>query len=125
MSIDKRLTREYILQLEAGRELDAVVAERVMGWEWIIPKPTKNWISIPYAWDREKNEPHHDWYPSTDISAAWEVIGMIQKIGLSWSIKMPTVHPHEAFVTIGNKVVVETNIPCGICKAALLAVIET
>ena len=29
------LTREQILKMEAGPELDALVAERVMGWGWV------------------------------------------------------------------------------------------
>lgn len=77
--------------MKAGRELDALIAEKVMGWKAIphpcpetlfpgvVPKPS--WF--PPGFDYEKNKhlyatglangvafPHY----STDIAAAWEVL---------------------------------------------------
>jgi len=60
--------------MKAGRELDALVAEKVMGWE----------LHYPYAHDVENNV-NYDladtkiafvkrFNPSTDIAAAWQVV---------------------------------------------------
>lgn len=46
------LTREQILSMPAGRELDALVAKEVF----------------------KVDNPDHRWSPSTDIAAAWEVV---------------------------------------------------
>lgn len=80
-----------------GRELDALVAERVMGWGWQASyKSGKRWFAPPeHCGDlgsehpaTMKEEPEHPWwltaepteniwvvpYYSTDISAAWTVL---------------------------------------------------
>lgn len=76
--------------MKAGRELDALVAEKVMGgyvdnpdamadkgeiWYWLHPKdgvlcgmPYK--VGVMKRWDHQ----WHKWKPSTDIAAAWQVV---------------------------------------------------
>ena len=61
----------------AGRELDALVAEKVMGWERIVMKDKPGAVSWPHppkGFDVNHNRwsiiPHY----STDIAAAWEVV---------------------------------------------------
>lgn len=56
------MTRDEILKLEAGSELDALVAEKVK--EWTIPGGFALWID---------NNTTRVFRPSTDIAAAWEV----------------------------------------------------
>ena len=58
--------------MKAGRELDALVAEKVMGWTWDgktawSPTGSRLWMvrKDPYWWLP---------YYSTDIAAAWEVV---------------------------------------------------
>ena len=72
-------------KLEAGRELDALVAEKVMGWTWCAgPRPfdgmIMRWLFAP---GKEKlslakgNEPMGSLsmpHYSTDVAAAWEVV---------------------------------------------------
>lgn len=60
--------------MQPGRELDALIAERVMGWRNI---PT---ASVPdRPWIDEHGMGFQDLKPySTDISAAWEVV---EKLG--------------------------------------------
>ena len=76
------MTRDEILAMEAGRELDALVAERVMGWhqEYII---SINNEETPIANTPEFMFPPdtHDFDDiervpaySTDIAAAWLVV---------------------------------------------------
>ena len=58
------MTREEILNMPAGREMDALVAEFVMGW---LPNPGP-------ALPKDKIVPNF----SIDIAAAWEVVKYIQ-----------------------------------------------
>ena len=30
------MTKEEIMKLEVGREMDALVAEKIIGWKWFI-----------------------------------------------------------------------------------------
>lgn len=65
--MSEQLTREQVLSMDAGRELDALVAEKVMGLTNL------HWMSgqLHYGAEHEMNLlPDY----STDISAAWEVV---------------------------------------------------
>lgn len=80
------LTYEDILNMPAGKEMDALVAEKVMGWRvtyhdhkngrdsdysWISAEDSNgNWFIIkPSKWQDDWGK----WSPSTDIATAWEV----------------------------------------------------
>ena len=95
-----------------GRELDALVAEKVMGWRWfrflnncyLVPPPNTATGFDPARvlrhWDGEGKggTPDLEWttltsYPnfrlshySTDIAAAWEVVLKLADRGLQWSV---------------------------------------
>jgi len=65
-------------KLEAGRELDALVAEKVMGWRedayhyWGAPGSSSTlWV---VAGSTEDHHGNTVWSPSTDIVAAWKVL---------------------------------------------------
>lgn len=62
--------------LKPGRELDALIAEKVMGWK---PPEFIDGVSLERRWKNDRGE--FDSLPrySTDIAAAWEVV---EKIGL-------------------------------------------
>ena len=73
------MTRDEILKLEAGRELDALVAEQVMGFVDLGPlqladlryqKPTTDGVVVL------GRLPNY----STDIAAAWQVVEKISKL---------------------------------------------
>ena len=78
------MTREEIGKLEAGRELDALVAEKVMGWRLLDPPQADQpsywatWVMLPHR------EAAKDWSPSTNIAAAWEVVERLRANGYSW-----------------------------------------
>lgn len=64
--------------LEAGRELDALVAERVMGW---LPhfRNTAHWVDAEIAdtvgsLDYRVRGIVGEWSPSKDIAVAWQVV---------------------------------------------------
>lgn len=113
-----------VLGMNAGRELDAMVAEKVFGWEpavnpwgdgrnigWNLPPCIPNELERR-TWSRDPL-PY-----STDISAAWQVvekIGLgIQPCGDGWVCGIP-----------GNRSkpsVLGASAPLAICLAAMKAV---
>jgi len=127
------MTREEILSTEAGREMDALIAEKVMGEKQPIYvhefhidpiySEGHNWFCYPsfYEGDICKWEPRNF---STDISAAWEVADWLRNYwgtfeliaGLSWHC-WSELKDAKIWGT-GNTA------PLAICRAALLAVME-
>jgi hypothetical protein len=64
--------------MTAGPELDALIAEQVMGW-------TKRELTDPitgpeWYWCGPKGQLHHvlAWRPSTDIRCAWKVVEQLR-----------------------------------------------
>jgi hypothetical protein len=109
----EQLTREKILAMEPGRELDALVAEKIFG--------VKN--------------PDLRWSPSTNISAAWEVVEKMSKTYFSemamteledgawgWMARFILVL-NEPYTVNGYRATAKTASEA-ICKAALLAVMD-
>jgi len=87
-------------EMEAGRELDALVAEKVMGWEY---------------------EARSLFRPSQDIAAAWEVVEKLKMCcGYSHGRGDPfAMLECEKFSTL---VVCADTVSLAICRAALKAV---
>jgi hypothetical protein len=128
-------------QLEAGRELDALVAEKVMGWPHITDddpyRHYKSYGGVIVNGDAEiirRGVIGEPWKPSTDIAAAWEVFShhclTSQVIG-SWvhdSNERPELPQNdmgyaiEWFCTSRGDPVVGLSAPHAICLAALKAV---
>lgn len=117
-------------EMQAGREMDALVAERVMGWDRDVmgclgaPKGAKeydtqchSWIG---AWDENGNPnflPHY----STDIAAAWQVVEWMKDwnftldwLGSDWQAMFQTEDDGEFFVNADTALL-------AICRAALKA----
>ena len=62
--------------MEPGPELDALVAEKVMGWG----RSERSW------WVTHKGaELCYSWSPSTNIAHAWEVV---ERFGPEWSVEI-------------------------------------
>jgi hypothetical protein len=123
--------------LGPGREMDALVAEKVMGW------PLQS--SAPYTWPHVtlNVDPTHDclwlfrmadkgthytqehWSPSTSISAAWEVVekfdsfsivhnAFYKKLGEEFIVCELTKYEPEAYAEARANTA-----PLAICRAAL------
>lgn len=122
------LTREQIIEKWRGMarwERDEWVAETVMRWEWYIPdndEPT-GWYSIDTECYTGKAE---DWSPTTDISAAWEVVEELRK---DWLVELHDTGPFgwkielfsdTRYRTDMNGVIVR-KVEEAICLAALIA----
>ena len=94
------MNAEDIDNMPAGREMDALVAEKVIGWIWCAGpdtfkpgRPWRSWLSEPDTrlptwdgltgmpvdglFDEESNVQHY----STDIAAAWLIVEKMQQQG--------------------------------------------
>jgi hypothetical protein len=135
------MTRDEILNMEAGRDMDALVAEKAMGWTRCrIPTQSKDdplprgWnIGKGSGWEAKNCTPQF----STDIAAAWRVVlHEMNKGSCPNLVNDDNGHWALSFVGVNN-------IPCttqtsfvddprlwcdtaslAICRAALLATME-
>ena len=125
-------------KMEAGPEMDALVAERVMVWtkidtwhgeplaegwngfwdgEWIV------WTERPLSDEEDQSKP---WTPSTDISAAWPVVEKLQSMEITirfhpqhrgpWKVTLFGLDGDLTFITE-----FADTAPLAICRAALKA----
>jgi hypothetical protein len=72
---------EEVYAVKAGRELDALVAEKVMGWEPVNDPDTGLWWRVPKGGYNPSGFQSEDAPPaySTDIAAAWQVVEKITR----------------------------------------------
>jgi len=118
-------------ELEAGRELDALVAEKVMKCK----TATKEWNGVLHPFcccDGSDHEQRCTYVPgmlayySTDIAAAWEVVERFDNFSLSRAWSMNGQKVGVACWLAGGFVDLAATAPLAICRAALKAVgVET
>jgi hypothetical protein len=142
------MTREEILKLEAGQEMDDLVAEKIMGWHkgtYIFPsgktigEDNKDWLDAEgrymhrvkiedgfYEDDEDFNLIY--WHPSESIMWALEVIEKMEEKVLNFSLEsvVPNSDPPVYAAEFGGSKFHkwEFTIPLAICRAALLASME-
>jgi hypothetical protein len=144
------MTREEILAMPADRELDALVAEKVMGLtgyefddtHWYCPT-CKAWVHPAQVTFHEVHERCQtpvvsDWCDeegnvmpeySTDISAAWEVVEKIHEKRFLFDASLSvgagyTVRFYNRDKETFHMAPYIPTAPEAICKAALIAVME-
>jgi hypothetical protein len=108
-------TMTDINRMQAGREMDALVAEKVMGCNHVIRHLT-GWVCA----DDHQAVPKY----SVDIAAAWEVVGKLQKQGMAMSLVFG-VYTWECKFGDASDVFGQakhSDVPLAICRAALKAV---
>lgn len=114
-------TREQILSMPAEKELDILVAERVMGFKIETP-----WAEQCTIWDGREVRYFE---PSIDISAAWEVVEKLSR-GKTDNSFVLEFHYERYYARFGNvpfrpyRDEMYESAPEAICKAALLASLE-
>ena len=129
---DIGMTHAEIDKLEAGGGLNALVAEKVMGWHkgrQYYPEST-SWYG---GWNSTEDghchyvAPIDKWSPSNSISTAWEVIEAIRRMGnrnllvIQWSSQ----EWDASFCYVNGKSMGRgraPTAPLAICRAALKAV---
>jgi YHS domain-containing protein len=116
-------------EMEAGREMDALVAEKVMGWYrgtqglyyFCEEHGSERWITDDPQYADRKH-----WRPSEDISAAWEVVEKLTSIGAFGTIYFSSNKVSVTFITKESNIPylhsVAPTAPLAICRAALKAV---
>lgn len=141
------LTREQILAMKPGRELDALVAEKVMGWkrrqcsvftdiQWLMSLDTDGQDVLGVTYRSDAAPIYWQGLPdySTSIAAAWEVVEKVTEHFAARKHRTAEFGCHQfgrwwkAYWTQ----VVDTcppewharcdSLPEAICKASLLAV---
>ena len=134
------MNKDEILEMQAGRELDALIAERVMGWTK-VSKTVSRWtegteIREKIVWegkapdDLKCSSPIEIKKYSTGIAAAWQVV---EKIRGMYECKS-----HNGIVVMSDpdgwyaefpepiwSDATEKTAPLAICRAALLATLES
>jgi hypothetical protein len=124
----KKLTREQIMSMEPGRELDALVAEKVMGWIKYIQLDVSWWSDSDYLNDDGIDLMVCDFKPSTNLQQAFEVVEKMRERGW-YEIRISILQDVVAISmwqddnTCRIEAEAET-IPLAICRASLLAIIE-
>jgi hypothetical protein len=137
-------------EIQAGRETDALVAERVMGWAWQTKDGSTRWLAPPAqcgdfgherpasgdealegAWWLEAKPSDLHWivpHYSTDIAAAWQVVESVVERGYmvtvvqedDAAVRVYLDHPSQ--VEDLDEIGVAPTAPLAICRAALAAV---
>jgi len=121
------MTRDEILNMPAGKEMDALIASEVMGYDWryIDAYPYRHrWISESGdTFDIEELE------FSSDIAMAWRVV---EKMSEEWCFNVSTGHDFRKYpglsfgCKLDSKEFISTHFalaetaPLAICRAALL-----
>ena len=114
-------------EMEAGTEMDRLIAEKVMGWQMGLgPATVTKWWRRPGAEPpKQFARPVTAWVPSSDIANAWEVVAHLRN---SHWIDIQDMRAHYD-VTIRRSVdernpscAVGDTAPLAICRAALKAV---
>ncbi len=125
-----------ISEMQAGRELDALVAEKVMGWERCSSPMQSRDDPRLLGWDTgNPNIYGTQILPcfSTDIKGVWYVVEKLRDSGdwccitiesdyaYLWAVKMT---PHLSKDHRPTVIVEDEDLPVAICRAALMAVGE-
>lgn len=111
--------------LEAGRELDALVAEKVMGWASVHPgdeydpRTPGSLVYVGITPDQRQLAILPPY--TTDIGAAWQVIETLAARGVSLDMQY-RVFTAEWELNVGGALGYGETAPLAICRAALEAV---
>ena len=137
------VSEDEIRGMEAGRRLDALIAEKLMGWHWVNSPPDidGNYEGIPILIppnltlnDLEPVLPKrgpvgHVGIPrfSTDIGSAWQLVERLATmegpVSIAWGIYGSEGNKASVVTMYGpGPGVVAPTAPLAICRAALLAV---
>jgi hypothetical protein len=123
------MTKDEILAMEAGKEMDALIAEKVMGWHLVKRENYRDeWVNadgryqhpVPRYDGYEDDEDFHTicWHPSESILWAWDVV---EKLCLS---VVPYPGGDKWHAADGKVIAFADTAPLAICRAALLVVME-
>lgn len=124
--------------MEAGRELDALVAQTVMSWTIYGYAAYDNWLARSNRGDvdivfidrdgvvwRAVADLCNVWSPSTDIADAWQVVEKLAELGMLISVCWGRSGNHGIIASVDileagfDKPIAAHTAPLAICLAAL------
>lgn len=119
--------------MKPGRELDALVAEKVMNWSRITPTGKESLVNYFgwYSWGKSKPEYQYiarikAFNPSTNMNRAWDVIRELSKRGHKVEVTQTETHSFctifDSCYAIAEVESASNKTPYAICLAALKAV---
>ena len=119
--------------LEPGSELDALVAEKVMGWKkwrgvdgydvW-IRQETDGWTHTVAreSWPAKQMwAAFQEWKPSSNMSNVWEAVEKLQSMGWTWQMSVER-GVFRAYCRASSQGESDISMPHAICLAALRVV---
>lgn len=129
------MKRDEILNMPAGREMDVLIAEHVMGWVWfsfgsasVLRHPEKFIYGVIID---GKERRYYDGLPrySENMGDAWEVVERLRelyyRIFLSYARNIVTITlDHDNYQKDMDFWIEAETAPLAICRAALLVKIE-
>ena len=121
------MTRDEILNMPAGREMDKLIAEKIFGWS--------DFGSFEDGGISGKDKDGDGWilpYYSIGIAAAWEVVEKFMPykspslyvVGTMWFCFFALKTGEGLFASTNVLEAKAPTAPLAICRAALLAMIE-
>ena len=126
------ISKEEIMRLQAGREIDLLVAEQVMGWQVETDGAKLRKLSGYFSRDEGRRwwrNPEGGWHCdppgySSDIKDGWKVVERMNMNGKPLSLFQGSDGNRVAFDepgAVAPAFTVEKSLLLAICKAALIA----
>jgi hypothetical protein len=126
------ISKEEVMRLLAGREIDLLVAERVMGWQVETDEAKLKKLGDYFSRDEARvwwRNPEGGWHCdppgySSDIKEGWKVVERMETKGKSLSLFQGSKGNRIAFDkpdAAAPAYIVEKSLLLAICKAALIA----
>jgi hypothetical protein len=109
------MTRDEILNMPAGKEIDALIAEKVIGVPFRKPTHGPCCTCGTCGWDYDNCICGY----SEEIEKAWEVV---EKLRLT--IEPTAMNKWAVHQGLGSQLAYAETAPLAICRAALLAVMK-
>jgi len=124
-------SKKEIVQLSAGREIDVLVAEQMMGWQIETDQKKLRKLQEYFCRDEERRwwrAPEGGWYSdppsySSDIDVAWRIVERMNSRGQYLFLSQSDEEYKVAFDeprTINPDYISEKSVAFAICKAALV-----
>jgi hypothetical protein len=119
-------TEKGILTMPAGLEMDALVAEKVMGWKFV--KPRHGTCCTCQRCGRDYDSCGGGCEYSGDIAAAWTVVEKMKTLYWELTLQYGSANS-EAMAKfwrtfVPGYYVATGTVPAAICRAALIAMLE-
>ena len=126
------ISKEEIMMLRSGREIDLLVAEQIMGWRVETDKARLRKLHGSFSNDEGRvwwRNPEGAWHCdppgySSDIKEVWKVVEQMETKGKTLSLFQGSKGNRVAFDKPDAELpayIVEKSMLLAICKAALIA----